>query len=124
MNQRKLRRLLEGVQGDLLGGYDPDADVRESIVDWLLEVAGEAAFGREAVGLEFAGAIAAFGSLEAVVREPLRLEVRIRRGRSRVRAPTHDFFVEYHVGDAVVAEGAALRLSSAVMHAARSLART
>jgi hypothetical protein len=109
--------------GDLDGAYDPDADVRESIVDWLLGVARAAAFGEKAVALDREGGASAIAMLEAVAREPMRLQVRIRHGRSRIRYPEPDFFVEIRAGDALLAEGAANLLSAAIMHAARTLAR-
>lgn len=100
----------------------PDAEVRQSIVEWLLRVAEDAAFGHAC--LRRSGAVEAFAAIEGVAREPIRLEVNVRRGRSRVRAPDADFFVEFREGDALLAEGAAPILSLAVMNAARSLART
>lgn len=124
MRQAQLRSSLEGILGDLAGIYDPDGPIRESIIDWLVAVAREAAFGERAVELDRCGAVAAFSLLEAVVREPLVLEARISRRLSRLRRPHHDYLVAYHHGDAVAAEGAAPLLSLAVMHAARSLART
>lgn len=121
MTQDELRKHLEAILADLRGVYLPDADVRQSIVEWLLRVAEDAAFGHACP--RRSGAVEAFAVIEGVAREPIRLEARIWRGRSRVRAPDADFFVEFREGDALLAEGASPILSLAVMHAARSLAR-
>jgi hypothetical protein len=121
--QKKLLRELEGLVGDVCGGFRADDDVRESTVLWLLDLAKRAAFGPDALELEEFGATKAFGALESIAREPAHLEARIRRGRSRVRAPIADFVVELRDGDELLAEGAAPLLSVAVINAARSLAR-
>ena len=123
MKQRTLRVALDGLLGDLIGGYDADADVRQSVVDWLVDVAGEAGFGEQSVELDRRGALAAWSQIEAHAREPLRFEVRISRRRSLVRSPDADFVVELRCRDgSVVTTGAAPVLSLAIMHAARSLA--
>ncbi len=121
MTHDELRKHVEAILADLRAAFVPEADVRESIVEWLLRVAEEAAFGHACP--RRSGAAEAFAAIEGVAREPIRLEVNIRRGRSRVRAPDADFFVEFRDGDELLAEGAAPLLSLAVMHAARSLAR-
>lgn len=123
MKQKTLRVALDGLLGDLAGGYDADANVRQSVVDWLVDVAGDAGFGEQSVELDRRGALAAFAKIEAHAREPLRFEVRISRRRSDVRAPDADFIVELRCRDgSLVTTGAAPVLSLAIMHAARSLA--
>ncbi len=121
MNQKALLRELEAIVGDVCGGHRAEDDVRESTVLWLLDLAQRAAFGQPHP--RRSGAVEAFAAIEGFAREPIRLEARIRRGRSRVRAPIADFFVELRDGDELLAEGAAPLLSVAVMNAARSLAR-
>ncbi len=123
MKQEALRKSLEAILDDLRGGYLPGEDVSESIVDWLVGTALAAAFGEQAVELSHEGALLALGNLEAVVREPLRLEARITRGRSKVRYPGDDFFVEFSAGGELMARGADPVLSLAIMHAVRALAR-
>lgn len=123
MKQKALLSSLEGILGDLRGGYLPGEDVRESIVDWLVGTALAAAFGEKAVRLSHEGSLLALGHLEAVVREPMNLEVRITRGRSKVRGPAADFFIEFGRRGESMAQGAGPTLSLAIMHAVRSLAQ-
>ena len=122
MNQRELRGKLEAMLGDLAGVYMPDADVRESTVEWLVRVAQSAAFGSPVERLERERCVSALTAIEKVVREPLRLWAKVYRGRSQARAPEHDFFVELGIGDQILAVGASPILSLAIMHASRSLA--
>jgi hypothetical protein len=123
VNQKALLGELEALLGDLAGVYMPEADVRESIVEWLVQLAQRAAFGQPVERLERGRAMSAISAIECVVREPMRLETRIKRGRSKVRYPELDFFVEFRAGETVLGEGASPILSLAIMHAARSLAR-
>ncbi len=123
MNQHTLKKRLEAILGDLTGTFDAHADVKRSTVEWLLRVTQAAAFGEGAADLDREGAARALSQLEAVTRVPMRLEARIRQGRSLVRTPETDFFVEFRSGDTLMAEGAAPVLALAVMHAARSLAQ-
>lgn len=122
MNQRELRGKLEAMLADLVGAYMPEADVRESIVEWLVRVAQSAAFGDPVERLERERCLSALTAVEKVVREPLLLWAKIHRGRSQVRNPEHDFFVEFGIGDEILAVGASPILSLAIMHASRSLA--
>ena len=118
MKQEALRSQLEALLADLVGMYDPNAHARESITNWLVDVAREAAFGELAVGLDRDGAAAALATIESVAREPMNLEVRISRRRSEVRNPERDFFVELRGCDGTLAaKGAAPTLALAAMHA-------
>ena len=111
--------------GDLLGTYEPDADVSESLVEWLVAVALDAGFGDRAVALSLDGGLAAFGVLESIVREPWFLQAHVSRCVSRLRYPARDFVVEFRTDDGTaVACGASPTLSLAIMHAARTLARS
>lgn len=123
MTQGELHRELTAIIGDLSGAFVAESDVRESIVEWLIRLAQRAAFGQPVERLERSRAASALAAIETVTREPMRLEVRIRHGRSRIRHPEPDFFAEFRAGDVLLAEGASPILSLAVMHAARSLSR-
>ena len=123
MNQHTLKIRLEAIIADLNGRFEANVDVPQSTVAWLLRVTQAAAFGEAAADMDREGAARALSQLEAVTRVPMRLEARIRQGRSLVRTPEADFFVEFRSGDTLVAEGAAPVLALAVMHAARSLAQ-
>ena len=122
MKQGVLRRRLESLLGDIHGAFDPDVESRLTTVDYLIGVTRAAAFGERGVALDFECAALAIAKLEAVVNEPLLLEVRISRRRSRVRKGARDFFVEFWSRGQFVADGTSPLLSVAVGHAMRAFA--